>query len=105
MALIKECRGKNPEFGDNCWLAENATVVGDVKMGKDCSVWFSAVIRGDVNSIEFGDNCNVQDGAVVHCTYEKTKTKLGNNRSEEHTSELQSRPQLVFRLLLDKIKI
>ncbi|WP_417265741.1 gamma carbonic anhydrase family protein [Brumimicrobium sp.] len=86
MALIKECRGKNPEFGDNCWLAENATVVGDVKMGKDCSVWFSAVIRGDVNSIEFGDNCNVQDGAVVHCTYEKTKTKLGNNVSIGHNA-------------------
>src|SRR5690554_6791657 len=86
MALIKECRGKKPEFGDNCWLAENATVVGDVKMGKDCSVWFSAVIRGDVNSIEFGDNCNVQDGAVVHCTYEKTKTKLGNNVSIGHNA-------------------
>src|SRR5690554_4447076 len=86
MALIKECRGKKPEFGDNCWLAENATVVGDEKMGKDCSVWFSAVIRGDVNSIEFVDNCNVQDGAVVHCTYEKTETILGNNVSIGHNA-------------------
>ena len=86
MALIKECKGKNPEFGENCWLAENATVVGDVKMGRNCSVWFSAVIRGDVNSIEFGDNCNVQDGAVVHCTFEKTKVRIGNNVSIGHNA-------------------
>ena len=86
MALIKECRGKTPVFGENCWLAENSTIVGDVKMGRDCSVWFSAVIRGDVNSIEFGDNCNVQDGAVVHCTYEKTKTTIGNNVSIGHNA-------------------
>jgi carbonic anhydrase/acetyltransferase-like protein (isoleucine patch superfamily) len=86
MALIKECRGKLPKFGDNCWLAENATVVGDVKMGRDCSVWFSAVIRGDVNSIQFGDNCNVQDGAVIHCTYQKTKTTIGNNVSIGHNA-------------------
>ncbi|HLW39260.1 MAG TPA: hypothetical protein VKX31_02635, partial [Brumimicrobium sp.] len=62
MALIKECRGKKPQFGENCWLAENSTIVGDVQMGDNCSVWFSAVIRGDVNRIVFGDNCNVQDG-------------------------------------------
>src|SRR5690554_6424289 len=86
MALIKECRGKKPEFGDNCWLAENATVVGDVKMGKDCSVWFSAVIRGDVNTIEFGDNCNVHDGAIIHCTYQKSKTIIGNNVSIGHNA-------------------
>lgn len=86
MALIKECRGKTPSFGEECWLAENATVVGDVKMGRNCSVWFSAVIRGDVNSIVFGDNCNVQDGAVVHCTYEKTKTSIGNNVSIGHNA-------------------
>ncbi|HLW29785.1 MAG TPA: gamma carbonic anhydrase family protein [Brumimicrobium sp.] len=86
MALIKECRGKLPSFGKNCWFADNATIVGNVKMGQDCSVWFSAVIRGDVNSIEFGDNCNVQDGAVIHCTYEKTKTIIGNNVSIGHNA-------------------
>ncbi|MFA5574997.1 MAG: gamma carbonic anhydrase family protein [Brumimicrobium sp.] len=86
MALLKECNGKKPSFGKNCWLAENATVVGNVKMGDDCSVWFSAVIRGDVNSIEFGDNCNVQDGVVVHCTYQKTKTIIGNNVSIGHNA-------------------
>jgi len=86
MALIKECRGNSPIFGENCWFAENATIVGDVKMGQNCSVWFSAVIRGDVNSIEFGDNCNVQDGAVIHCTYQKTKTLIGNNVSIGHNA-------------------
>ncbi len=86
MALIKSCRGKSPLFGDNCWLAENATVVGDVKMGKDCSVWFNAVIRGDVNSIRIGDKVNVQDGAVIHCTFEKTKVNIGNNVSIGHNA-------------------
>ena len=86
MALIKECRGKQPAFGEDCWLAENATIIGDVKMGKGCSVWFSAVVRGDVNSIELGNHCNVQDGAVIHCTYEKTKTKLGNYVSIGHNA-------------------
>lgn len=86
MALILECRGATPQFGEKCWFAENATIVGDVKMGNNCSVWFSAVVRGDVNSIEFGDNCNVQDGAVVHCTFERTKTKIGNNVSIGHNA-------------------
>lgn len=86
MALILECRGFKPQFADDCWFAENATIVGDVKMGKGCSVWFSAVIRGDVNTIEFGENCNVQDGAVIHCTYEKSKTILGNNVSVGHNA-------------------
>lgn len=86
MALIKECRGFSPEWGDDCYLAENATVVGDVKMGNECSVWFSAVIRGDVNSIRMGNRVNVQDGAVIHCTYEKTKTILGNNVSIGHNA-------------------
>jgi carbonic anhydrase/acetyltransferase-like protein (isoleucine patch superfamily) len=86
MALIKECRGKSPQFGDDCWLAENATVVGDVVMGDQCSVWFNAVVRGDVNSIRMGNKVNIQDGAVLHCTYEKTKVELGNNVSIGHNA-------------------
>lgn len=86
MALIKSCRGKTPVFGDNCWFAENATIVGEVKMGKDCSVWFNSVIRGDVNSIQIGDKVNVQDGAVIHCTFEKTKVNIGNNVSIGHNA-------------------
>ena len=86
MALIKSCRGKTPVFGDNCWFAENATIVGEVKMGNDCSVWFNSVIRGDVNSIRIGDKVNVQDGAVIHCTFEKTKANIGNNVSIGHNA-------------------
>ncbi len=86
MALIKSCRGFSPEFGEDIYLADNATVVGDVKMGDNCSVWFNAVIRGDVNSIRMGNKVNVQDGAVIHCTYEKTKTILGNNVSIGHNA-------------------
>jgi len=86
MALIKSCRGKEPKMGKDCWFAENATIVGDVTMGDDCSVWFSAVIRGDVNSIVMGNKVNVQDGAVIHCTFEKTKTNLGNNVSIGHNA-------------------
>ena len=86
MALIKSCRGKSPLFGDNCWFAENATIVGEVKMGNDCSVWFNSVIRGDVNSIRIGDKVNVQDGAVIHCTFEKTKVSIGNNVSIGHNA-------------------
>ena len=86
MALIKSCRGKTPVFGDNCWFAENATIVGEVKMGNDCSVWFNSVIRGDVNSIRIGDKVNVQDGAVIHCTFEKTKVNIRNNVSIGHNA-------------------
>ena len=86
MALIKECRGFNPKHGADCWFAENATIVGDVEMGDQCSVWFNTVIRGDVNSIRMGNKVNVQDGAVIHCTYEKTKTLLGNNVSIGHNA-------------------
>ncbi|MBU2020664.1 MAG: gamma carbonic anhydrase family protein, partial [Bacteroidetes bacterium] len=86
MALIKSCRNKTPEFGTDCWLAENATVVGDVIMGDQCSVWFNSVIRGDVNSIRMGNKVNVQDGAVLHCTYEKTKVLIGNNVSIGHNA-------------------
>jgi len=86
MALIKPCRGNNPAWGEDCWFAENSTIVGDVKMGNHCSVWFSAVIRGDVNSVTFGDKVNIQDGAVIHATFEKAKTTLGNNVSVGHNA-------------------
>lgn len=86
MALIKACRGFHPEHGEDCWFAENATIVGDVKMGDQCSVWFNAVIRGDVNSIRLGNKVNIQDGAVLHATFEKTKTTLGNNVSVGHNA-------------------
>ena len=86
MALIKRVHGIMPEFGENCYLAENATVVGDVIMGSECSVWFNAVVRGDVNSIRMGNCVNVQDGAVIHCTYEKTKVNLGNHVSIGHNA-------------------
>ena len=86
MALIRECRGIEPKFGVDCWFADNATIVGDVVMGDQCSVWFSAVIRGDVNSIRMGNKVNVQDGTVIHCTYEKTTVQLGNNVSIGHNA-------------------
>lgn len=86
MALIKKVRGKSPKFGKNCWFAENSTIVGDVTMGDDCSIWFSAVIRGDVNSIKLGNKVNVQDGAVIHCTYKKYPTVIGNNVSLAHNA-------------------
>ena len=84
MALIKSVRGFKPKFGNNCYIAENATIVGDVIVGDDCSFWFNSVIRGDVNSIRIGNKVNIQDGSVLHCTYEKTKTILGNNVSVGH---------------------
>ena len=86
MALIKECKGISPKFGGDCWFAENSTIVGDVVMGDQCSVWFNAVVRGDVNSIRMGNKVNVQDGAVIHCTYEKTKVNIGNNVSIGHNA-------------------
>ncbi len=86
MALIKEVNGVTPEFGENCYLAENATITGDVKMGDDCSVWFNAVVRGDVHYIKMGNKVNVQDGAIVHCTYKKSPTNIGNNVSIGHNA-------------------
>jgi carbonic anhydrase/acetyltransferase-like protein (isoleucine patch superfamily) len=86
MALFLPVLGKSPEYGDNCWFAPNATVVGDVSMGKDCTVWFNAVIRGDVNKIVMGDRVNIQDGAVIHCTYKKTETRIGNYVSIAHNA-------------------
>jgi len=86
MALIKPVKGIYPKFGNDCYLAENSTIVGDVIMGDQCSIWFNAVVRGDVNSIRMGNKVNVQDGAVIHCTYEKTKTVIGNNVSIGHNA-------------------
>ena len=86
MALIKAVKGIAPEFGNDCYLAENATIVGDVIMGDACSIWFNAVVRGDVNKIRMGNKVNVQDGAVIHCTYLKTETHIGNNVSIGHNA-------------------
>jgi carbonic anhydrase/acetyltransferase-like protein (isoleucine patch superfamily) len=84
MALILPVHGILPSFGKNCYLAENATVVGDVVMGDDCSVWFQAVVRGDVHYIRMGNKVNIQDGAIIHCTYKKAPTTIGNNVSIGH---------------------
>ncbi len=86
MALILPVKNVMPNWGKDCFLAPNATLVGDVTMGDQCSVWFNAVIRGDVNSIVLGNKVNVQDGAVIHCTYLKTKTLVGNNVSIGHNA-------------------
>lgn len=84
MALIRSVRGVSPHIPDTCFLAENATVVGDVVLGEFCSVWFSAVVRGDVNSIRIGNYCNIQDGSVIHCTYKGASTTIGNYVSIGH---------------------
>jgi carbonic anhydrase/acetyltransferase-like protein (isoleucine patch superfamily) len=86
MALIKEVNGNYPQFGEDCYLAENATIVGDMICGDQCSFWFNAVVRGDVNSIRMGNKVNVQDGAIVHCTYNKTIVSIGNNVSIGHNA-------------------
>jgi carbonic anhydrase/acetyltransferase-like protein (isoleucine patch superfamily) len=86
MALVMKLRGKTPEFGENCWLAPNATIVGDVQMGANCTVWFNAVVRGDVNEIRIGDDTNIQDGVVIHCTYQKAGTYIGNKVSIGHNA-------------------
>ncbi|TAL58922.1 MAG: gamma carbonic anhydrase family protein [Bacteroidetes bacterium] len=86
MALIKPVKGVSPKFGNNCYLAENSTIVGDVLMGDDCSIWFNAVVRGDVHYIKMGNKVNVQDGACIHCTYQKSPTHIGNNVSIGHNA-------------------
>ncbi|MDH4091706.1 MAG: gamma carbonic anhydrase family protein [Cyclobacteriaceae bacterium] len=86
MALIRSVRGFSPKFGNNCFLAENATIVGEVLMGDNCTVWFNAVVRGDVHSITIGNNTNIQDGAVIHCTYQKARTVIGSNVSIAHNA-------------------
>lgn len=84
MVLIKKVRGKEPSWGNNCFFADNATIIGDVVMGDECSVWFQAIVRGDVHSIRIGNKVNIQDGAVIHCTYQKAPTSIGNNVSVGH---------------------
>lgn len=84
--VILPVKGIHPQIPDSCFLAENATVVGDVVMGENCSVWFNAVIRGDVHSIRIGNDTNIQDGAVIHCTYQKAATTIGNRVSIGHNA-------------------
>ena len=84
--LIKSVNGKSPSIPEDCYIAENATIIGEVSFGESCSVWFNAVIRGDVNFIKIGDKVNIQDGAVVHCTYKKHPTIIGNNVSIGHNA-------------------
>jgi carbonic anhydrase/acetyltransferase-like protein (isoleucine patch superfamily) len=86
MAFIRDLNGKTPIFGENCFLAETAVIIGDVEMGNDCSIWYSAVLRGDVHSIRLGNNVNVQDNATIHATYKKSPTTIGNNVSIAHNA-------------------
>jgi carbonic anhydrase/acetyltransferase-like protein (isoleucine patch superfamily) len=86
MALIKSIEGKSPVFGENCFMAENATLIGDLQCGDDCSFWFNSVVRADVHWIRMGNKVNVQDGAVIHCTYKKSPTTIGNNVSIGHNA-------------------
>ncbi|SIQ19064.1 Carbonic anhydrase or acetyltransferase, isoleucine patch superfamily [Chryseobacterium sp. RU37D] len=86
MALVKELLGKTPQIGENIFLAETAVIIGDVTMGKDCSIWYNAVIRGDVHYIKMGDKVNVQDNAMLHCTYQKHPLNIGNNVSIGHNA-------------------
>ncbi len=86
MPIIKQVRGKEPQIPEDCYVAENATIVGDVVLGEQCSVWFNAVIRGDVHYIKIGNKVNIQDGAVIHATYQKSPTTIGNNVSIGHNA-------------------
>lgn len=86
MAIIREVRGFNPKYGENCFFAENAVIIGDIKMGNNCSIWYSAVLRGDVNSIKLGNYVNIQDNATIHTLYKKSVTEIGNNVSVGHNA-------------------
>lgn len=86
MAIIKKLNGIEPKFGKNCFVADNASVIGRVEMGDDCSIWFGAVLRGDVHDIKMGNKVNVQDNATIHATYEKSPTRIGNNVSIAHNA-------------------
>ncbi len=88
MAIIKKVRGFLPVIGANCFIAETAAIIGDVTMGDDCSVWYSAVLRGDVNTITIGNKVNIQDGAVIHTLYKRSKTTIGNNVSIGHNATI-----------------
>ena len=84
MAIIKSVRGFTPQIGENCFLADNAAIIGDVVIGRDCSIWFSTVLRGDVNSIRIGNGVNIQDGSVLHTLYEKSTIEIGDHVSVGH---------------------
>ncbi|MDD3772468.1 MAG: gamma carbonic anhydrase family protein, partial [Weeksellaceae bacterium] len=86
MALIRELGEKKPQLGENCFLAETATLIGDVSMGNDCSIWYNAVLRGDVHFIKIGNKVNVQDNAMIHCTYQKSPTTIGDQVSIGHNA-------------------
>lgn len=86
LIMIIEVRGYTPEIPDSCFIAPNATVIGEVSMGESCSVWFNAVVRGDVHYIKIGNKVNIQDGAIIHCTYQKHPTVIGNNVSIGHSA-------------------
>jgi len=84
--ITRTVRGKSPQIGEDCFIAENAVIVGEVSVGNQCSIWYNAVLRGDVHFIKLGDKVNIQDGAVVHCTYQKSPTTIGNNVSIGHNA-------------------
>ena len=86
MAIIKKLNGHTPKFGKNCFIADNAAIIGDVEMGDDCSIWFGAVLRGDVHEIRIGNKVNIQDNATIHATYIKSPTHIGNNVSIAHNA-------------------
>ena len=86
MALIRKLNGKTPMYGENCFFAETAAIIGDVEMGNDCSIWYGAVLRGDVHYIRMGNRVNVQDNATIHATYKKSSTNIGNNVSIAHNA-------------------
>lgn len=86
MAIVRKLNGHTPKFGKNCFLADNAAVIGDVEMGDDCSIWFGAVLRGDVHEIRIGNKVNIQDNATIHATYKKSPTHIGNNVSIAHNA-------------------
>jgi carbonic anhydrase/acetyltransferase-like protein (isoleucine patch superfamily) len=86
MALIRELRGFVPKIGNNCFIAENASIIGDVTIGDDCSIWYSTVLRGDVNTIKIGDRVNIQDGAVLHTLYNNSVVEIGNDVSVGHNA-------------------
>jgi len=86
MGLIRPLNGKTPKIGNDCFIAETAVIIGDVEIGDHCSVWYNAVIRGDVHYIKIGNNTNIQDGAVIHATYQKSPTNIGNNVTIAHNA-------------------
>jgi len=86
MAYIRDLNGKSPIYGNNCFFADNAAIIGDVEMGNDCSIWFGAVLRGDVHYIKLGNNVNIQDNATIHATYKKSPTNIGDNVSIAHNA-------------------